>query len=150
MSRFLNHSSNTNVVTEHRCVPVDKRWTVLSNDPKISRAAINSWWFLINLQLLAFRSSVTVGANSMTAMRRNNSFDSSKKVFIPCPREWQWVVQYRLCSAVTDLFLDVVGNIKSTVPYLYFGKMALEASLCVGLRVIRLRLAQCYPNTGRK
>lgn len=150
MSALFLNFDDTNIVTEVWLVPGNYRGTILGNHPQISRTMFNFRRHLVRLQLLAFRATVARHTNSLSAVRRHNSFNSSGNVIVSSPGQSQSLVQNRLGATVTNLFLYFVCYVQCSSPYLNFGQVSLESCICVPFRVFTPWFSQDSPSAKNK
>ena len=109
---------------------------------------------LVHFQLLAVTARVSQLALSLSTGRGNDTFNSSGGHFVSGPVENQSVEQDGFTAAVTDLLLDLRGDIESTVPNLDLGDLALESCLSVSIGahdlVFGLRTSKDSPSAKGK
>lgn len=99
----LHYVTDSNVVTELWLVPRYNSRAIACHNPKVTRAVFNSWWNLVNNQLLATRPTVSQWAHSLSTVGGHKALNSSNRILITSPSKHQTTVQNRLCSTVANL-----------------------------------------------
>ncbi len=114
---LLDDTSQADVVTEDRRIPVDKRRAVLGDDPDVGRTIVDAGRILVLEQAVALRSKVAGQADLCSALGRADSFHVAFDLVVAGPPEQQAVEEDGGILAAEHLLRNLGPDVQRPAPY---------------------------------